>query len=141
MHANNRDKRILQQCVQKTERYLFLALIDYKNMEVDTLKQGFPKVITDLPEADVQFRGVRGLLAQGESHQIVFFEIEPFAEVSEHSHDSPQWGIVVEGKMELTIGDETRVYENGDEYFIPAHTKHSARFLSKFRSIDFSGRK
>ncbi|MCK5593226.1 cupin domain-containing protein [Candidatus Bathyarchaeota archaeon] len=110
-------------------------------MEVDTLKQGFPKVITDLLEADIQFRGVRGWLAQGESHQLVFFEIEPFAEVSEHSHDSPQWGIVVEGKMELTIGDETRVYEKGDEYFIPAHTKHSARFLSKFRAIDFFGEK
>jgi len=39
--------------------------------------------------------------------------------------------------MELTIGDEARVYEKGDEYFILPHIKHSAKFLSKFRSIDF----
>ena len=103
------------------------------------LKQGFPRLITDLPEADIQFGGVRGWIAQGESHQIVFLEIKPFGEVSEHSHGSPQWGIVVEGKIELAIGDETRVYEKGDEYFIPAHTKHSAKFLSRFRSIDFFG--
>jgi len=110
-------------------------------MEVDRLKQGFPKIITDLPEADIQFKGVRGWIAQGESHQIVFFEIEPFGEVSEHSHDSPQWGIVVEGEMELTIDNKTKVYERGDEYFIPVQKKHSAKFLNKFRAIDFFGEK
>ena len=101
------------------------------------MQQGFPKVITELPEADIQFKGVNGWIAHGESHQIVFFEIEPSAEVPGHSHDSSQWGIVMEGEMELTIGDEARVYEKGDEYFIPPHIKHSAKFLSKFRSIDF----
>lgn len=105
------------------------------------MKQGFPKVITDLPEADIQFRGVKGSIAQGDSHQIVFFEIEPFGKVSEHSHYAPKWGVVVEGKMELTIGNKTRVYEKGDEYYISAHTKHSAKFLTKFRSIDFFGEK
>jgi len=43
--------------------------------------------------------------------------------------------------MELTIGNERRVYEKGDEYFIPAHTKHSAKFLSKFRAVDFFAEK
>jgi len=48
-------------------------------------------------------KGVGGWIAQGESHQIVSFEIEPLGEVSEHSHDFPQWGVVVEAKMEPTI--------------------------------------
>ena len=105
------------------------------------LKQGFPKIITDLSEADIEFKGVRGWIAQGENHQIVFFEIEPLGEVSEHSHKSPQWGIVVEGKMELAIDGKTKIYEKGDEYFIPAHARHSAKFLTKFRGIDFFGEK
>ena len=104
---------------------------------VGTLKRGFPKVITEMPEADVRFKGVRGWIAQGETHQIVFFEMEPLGEVAEHSHNSPQWGVVVEGRMELAIDSKTHVYEKGDEYFIPAHTKHSAKFLSKCRAIDF----
>lgn len=104
---------------------------------VGTLKRGFPKVITEMPEADVRFKGVRGWIAQGESHQIVFFEMEPLGEVSEHSHNSPQWGVVVEGRMELTIDSRAHVYEKGDEYFIPAHAKHSAKFLRKCRAIDF----
>jgi quercetin dioxygenase-like cupin family protein len=103
------------------------------------LRQGFPKVITKLPAADVRFKGVRGWIAQGENHQIVFFEIEPLGEVSEHSHNAPQWGVVVEGKMELTIDNKTHIYEKGDEYFIPARAKHSAKFLSKCRAIDFFG--
>ena len=115
--------------------------MDYKNGGVDVLKHGFPKAVTDLPEADIEFKGVRGWIAQGESHQIVFFEIESSGEVSEHSHNSSQWGIVVEGKMELTIDGKSKIYEKGDEYFIPARVKHSAKFLSKCRVLDFFGEK
>ena len=43
--------------------------------------------------------------------------------------------------MKLTIDDKTKIYEKGDEYFIPASGKHSAKFLTKFRSIDFFGEK
>jgi len=106
-------------------------------MEVDTLKQKFPKIITNLPEADIQFKGIRGWIAQGENHQIVFFEMNPLAEVPEHSHNYPQWGIVIEGKMKLTIDDETKIYEKGDDYIIPAHAKHSAKFLTACRVMDF----
>jgi len=105
------------------------------------LKQGFPKPLTDLPEADIEFKGFRGWIAQGENHQIVFFEIERVAEVPEHSHDYAQWGIVVEGRMKLTIGGETKIYEKGDDYVIPAHAKHSAGFLTACRVIDFFGEK
>jgi quercetin dioxygenase-like cupin family protein len=44
-------------------------------------------------------------------------------------------------KMELTVNGEKRIIENGDEYVIPAQTKHSARFLAKTRVIDFFSEK
>jgi quercetin dioxygenase-like cupin family protein len=103
--------------------------------------RGFPEVITHLPEADVQFKGVRAWIVQGEKHQLIFFEMEPYAQVPEHSHDYPQWGIMVEGKMELTIDGKTRICEKGDEYVIPAKAKHYARFPSKARVIDFFSEK
>ncbi|MCW4052478.1 MAG: cupin domain-containing protein [Candidatus Bathyarchaeota archaeon] len=105
------------------------------------LKKEFPQIIRDLPEANIEFEGVRGWIAQGENHQIVFFEMEPLGEVSEHSHESPQWGIVVEGKLELTINNVTKVYEGGDEYLIPARVIHSARFKTQVRVIDFFSEK
>lgn len=99
--------------------------------------RGFPFFITDLPEADNQFKGVQAWISQGDNHQVVFFDIEASGEVTEHHHATPQWGVVVEGEMELTINGETGVYRRGDEYHIPAKAKHSARFRSRFRSIDF----
>jgi quercetin dioxygenase-like cupin family protein len=43
----------------------------------------------------------------------------------------------VEGEMELTINGGTKVYRKGDEYCIPAKAKHSARFRSRCRTVDF----
>jgi quercetin dioxygenase-like cupin family protein len=100
------------------------------------LKSDFPKIITSLPEADIDSEGVRGWIAQGDNHQMVFFEINPSAVVPEHSHNA-QWGIVVEEEMELVIDGKARFYRKGDEYFIPTRTRHSAKFLTKCRIIDF----
>jgi quercetin dioxygenase-like cupin family protein len=95
----------------------------------------YPRLISDLPEADIPFDGVRGWLSQSDTHQIVFFEIEPIGRVAEHKHGA-QWGVVFEGEMELTIGDETRTYRKGDHYFIPEGILHSALFLTKTWLMD-----
>ena len=102
-----------------------------------TRGRGFPEVISNLPEADIQFKGVRAWILQGEKQQLVFFEMESSAKLPEHSHDYPQWGMVIEGKMELTINGKPRICEKGDEYLIPAGEKHYARFFTRTRVIDF----
>ena len=98
--------------------------------------RGYADVITDFPEADVQFEGVRAWILQGETHQLVFFQMEANARVPEHSHDYAQWGMVIEGEMELTIEGRTRNCRKGDEYLIPARAKHKASFLAKSRVVD-----
>ncbi|MEZ4554980.1 MAG: cupin domain-containing protein [Caldilineaceae bacterium] len=40
-------------------------------------------------------------------------------------HPHEQGGIVVEGEMELTIGDETRLLKVGDMYIAPGGVEHS----------------
>lgn len=98
-------------------------------------EQGFPELITQLPQADLPIEGVRGWISQAADHQVVFFDIDPIGEIPPHSHGE-QWGVVVEGQMELTIDGQTRRYGPGDTYNIPAGATHSARFLSHFRAID-----
>ena len=95
----------------------------------------FPEMIRSLPEADIPFDGVRGWISQAADHQIVFLDIEPIGAVPPHSHGE-QWGIVVEGEMDLTIGGETKRYRAGDSYHIPAGVVHGATFLTHFRAID-----
>ena len=95
----------------------------------------FPEFVTNLPEADIPFPGVRGRISQAPSHQIIFMDIEAIGEVAPHRHGE-QWGIVVEGEMELTIGGVTRRYRPGDSYHIPANVEHGATFLTRVRVID-----
>ncbi len=96
----------------------------------------YPQEIRELPEVDVPFPGVRGRLLQGPDQQLVFFDIDPIGEVKPHSHGA-QWGVVLDGEVELSIGNETGTYSKGDTYYIPAGVVHSARFRTRTRVIDF----
>lgn len=95
----------------------------------------YPEMIRDLPEIDISLEGVRGWLLQSEGKQAVFFDLEPIGEVPLHSHCA-QWGIVLEGKMSLTIGEETKIYQKGDWYYIPEGVVHGATFLTRVQVID-----
>ncbi len=98
--------------------------------------ESFHAIIKKLPEAEIPFNGVKGWISQGPAHQVAFLEIDPIGRVPEHSH-AAQWGIVVEGEMQLTIGNTTRTYRKGDSYYIPAGTPHAANFGKKTLAIDF----
>ena len=98
-------------------------------------KTPFAAMITNLPQADIAFKGVTGWLSQAKDHQVVFMDIAPIGEVAPHAHGA-QWGIVVDGEMELTIGNKTQVYRKGDSYFIPKGTVHAARFRTRTFVID-----
>ena len=99
-------------------------------------ESGYPPMITRLPEAEVPVPGVRAWISQGVEGQVAFFDIEPGGEVPLHSHGE-QWGIVVSGKLELTIGGDTRVYEAGGSYYIGDGVVHSANCLTDVAAIDF----
>ncbi len=97
--------------------------------------ESFPQMITCLPEADIPLSGVRAWISQSRDHQVAFFDIDPIDAIPPHTHGE-QWGVVVEGEMELTIGGKTKRYAQGDSYHIPSGIEHGAKFLSHFRAID-----
>jgi len=98
--------------------------------------KGYPKEITNLPEAEIPFEGVRAWILQGENHQLVFFQMEKDAKVPEHSHEYRQWGMVIEGDMDLIIDGKPLNCKKGDDYLVPAGAKHWARFFTKTRVMD-----
>lgn len=97
---------------------------------------GFPVFIRSLPEADLPFDGLRGWLLQSESGQVLFMEADVDVIVPQHSHGD-QWGIVIDGEIDLTIGDAARTYVSGETYVIPGGTPHQARIHAGFRAIDY----
>ena len=96
----------------------------------------FPDSIRRLPRVDLPLPGATAYLSQSEAHQIVFFTFAEDADLPEHAHAS-QWGFVLEGEIELTIGDCTATYRKGDRYFIPAGVVHSGRIRAGFAAMDF----
>ncbi len=97
---------------------------------------GFPAFVRRLPEADLPFKGLRGWLVQTDSGQVLFNESKVELVVPEHAHGD-QWGVVLDGKIELTVGGRTRHYGRGDTYFIPARAPHKARIHPGFRAVDY----
>jgi len=100
----------------------------------------FPTDIQNLPEADIPIEGLKSYLSQSDNHQIIFMEFDKYVEVPLHSHES-QWAIVVEGKIELTIGEETKTYRKGDRYFIPKDVLHGAKIFPGYSDVTFFNQK
>jgi quercetin dioxygenase-like cupin family protein len=57
-------------------------------------------------------------------------------ELPEHAH-AAQIGIVLEGKIELTIAGETTAYTKGDRYYIPEGVLHSGKIYAGYAHITF----
>jgi quercetin dioxygenase-like cupin family protein len=55
-----------------------------------------------------------------------YLEMDDGAEVPLHHHPHEQGGILLRGKLQLTIGDETRVVSAGSLFLIPPNTPHRA---------------
>jgi quercetin dioxygenase-like cupin family protein len=51
-------------------------------------------------------------------------EIEPHAELPEHSHENEQLGIVLRGSVTFRVGNEERTVHAGGTWSIPSHTPH-----------------
>lgn len=97
----------------------------------------YPDFINAFPGADVPFPAdvVQTAAVQSETGLVVFFTFLKDMELPMHSHGA-QWGTVVEGQIELTIGGETKLYKAGDSYSIPAGVVHGAQIKSGTRVID-----
>jgi quercetin dioxygenase-like cupin family protein len=104
------------------------------------MTEAFPEPILNLPEADINFEGLKAYLAQGESYQILFMKFDKDVILPEHSHES-QWGIVLEGRIELTINGKINTYKKGDRYFIPKGVKHSGKIFAGYTDITFFNEK
>lgn len=100
------------------------------------LKVQFPHAITQLPMADLPIPGANAHMAQGDNFQILFMSFEEDVALIEHSHKS-QYGIVLDGKIELTIDGFQAVYKKGDCYYIPDGVKHSGFIYKGYKDITF----
>lgn len=81
--------------------------------------------VPDLPERELA-PGVRTRLVWGERIMLSFLDMAPHSTVPEHAHVHEQMGVVLEGELELQIGEERRLLGPNDTYLIPSQVRHAA---------------
>lgn len=96
-----------------------------------------PDFIRNQPQLDIPFPEdvVQAFAIRAETGMAVFFVFHQSVELPPHSHKG-QWGTVIAGSIELTIGDVTRTYGPGETYDIPSGVEHGARVPAGTTAID-----
>lgn len=97
----------------------------------------FPGFIKALPGLDIPFPAdvVQANAVAAPEGLVVFFAFGQDMDLPAHAHGA-QWGTVVAGEIDLTIGQDRRTYRAGDSYAIPAGVLHSARIAAGTRVVD-----
>jgi quercetin dioxygenase-like cupin family protein len=74
-----------------------------------------------------------GILSKAESGinlTMAFMKIAPGKEGTTHTHPFDQCGVVIEGEIEMSVGEEKKLLKPMETYFIPAGVKHNWKTLS-----------
>ena len=89
-----------------------------------------------------EFRtGIMSKAEIGENLIMVCMEIGPGMEDSGHEHSFDQCGVVLDGQIEMSIGNERDTLNSNESYFIPAGVHHGWRTFSEpVRLLDVSGK-
>ena len=98
-------------------------------------REPFAEFIRALPMVDSPLESLRGWLLQSDRALAMFYEIPDGVDVPEHAHGA-QWGVVLEGSVEFTIGGQTKTYRRGDTYYVPDSVAHSAVISPGYVGID-----
>jgi quercetin dioxygenase-like cupin family protein len=66
-------------------------------------------------------------VVHGDRITFAVVEVEPDAELPEHSHENEQFGMVIQGSVTFRVGDESRTLEPGGLWRIAENTPHSVK--------------
>jgi quercetin dioxygenase-like cupin family protein len=81
-------------------------------------------------------KGFKGKFIHTENTTLAFWEVEKGATIPLHAHIHEQTTQVVEGKFELTVNGETKIYENGLVAVIPPNVVHGGVALTNCKIFD-----
>jgi len=81
--------------------------------------------IESIPSNEV-VPGCRLRTPYGKNLMLSYLEMDAGAEIPLHDHPHEQGGMLIQGRLQLTIGEETRTVEAGSMFLIPPHVPHRA---------------
>ena len=82
-------------------------------------------------------KGIRQkTLVYGRKTLMVEFRLRKDAVLPIHEHPHEQTGYLLSGRLDLTIGNETRRQGPGDSWCIPGDTKHGAKAMEDSVAVE-----
>jgi quercetin dioxygenase-like cupin family protein len=81
-------------------------------------------------------KGYHGKFIHTETMTMAFWEVEAGATIPVHHHVHEQICQVLEGKFELTVDGERKVYEPGGVVVIPSHVPHGGVAITNCKLMD-----
>ena len=83
--------------------------------------------------------GIMSAAEAGEDLIMVYMELAKEMEDAGHEHAFDQCGIIIQGKIEMSIGEELRTLSPNETYFIPSGTYHGWKTFDRpVRLLDVS---
>ncbi len=84
--------------------------------------------LTEIADGGVSFRQVGANLAN-RAIQLIQECYQPGSGTGKHAitHEGEECGIILSGRLEVTVGDETAVLTKGDAYYFKSHQPHQFR--------------
>ena len=91
--------------------------------------------LNSLEEKEV-VKGFRGKFIHSENMTHAYWSIDKGADLPEHAHMHEQVVNILEGRFELTVGEEKKIIEPGDIVIIPSNIPHTGKALTDCRILD-----
>lgn len=92
-------------------------------------------IMSDLPELEIA-PGIRARAVNTENMTVLHVRLDQGALLPEHAHVNEQIVNVIEGRLELTVDNETVILEPGKVMVLPSNLPHSAKALTDVKVID-----
>ena len=96
----------------------------------------FHNIIKKIPSRDYGIDGLEVHVDHTSTGTVYFVSAEKEVAFPEHSH-AAQWTIVVTGSCTFNANGETKVYNAGETYFIPAGLKHQITLHAGYSEVDY----
>jgi len=74
-------------------------------------------------------------LAQSKPHSITLFAFDKGEEISSHSSSGDAMVYVLDGEVEITIGNEKFTVKKGETIVMPANVSHSLSAIEQFKML------
>ena len=75
-------------------------------------------------------------LGKGKRISAVHWDFKDGVALETHQHPQEQFGFIIKGGFEVSIGNETYLLKAGDAYFVPANVSHKFVPVGDTEAID-----